>query len=401
MKTVADQVAVAMQRVQAQSALREANARLLESDQRKNEFIAVLSHELRNPLTPIGNSLYILEHAPPGGNQALRAREVIARQVNQLVHLVDDLLDVTRITRNKIQLQRTRLDLCDVVRRSVEDQRSLFEKGELRLETNIPAASIHVSADATRVAQIVSNLLQNAAKFSPRGGLTRVSLSCDRAQHIATIRVADNGMGMAPQTLAGLFQPFMQADKTLDRSGGGLGLGLALVRALAELHGGQVHARSGGLGQGAEFEVHLPLDEIAEHSLVSETANPPPQGRRVLIIEDNVDAADSLRDALRFGRHEVEVAYNGPDGVARARSFRPEVVLCDIGLPGMDGYDVARTLRAEAHVNQARLIALSGYALPQDLQRAHEAGFEGHLAKPPRMEALETLLANLGSGTQP
>jgi PAS domain S-box-containing protein len=397
MKTVADQVAVAMQRAQAQTALREANARLLESDQRKNEFIAVLSHELRNPLTPIGNSLYVLEHAPAGGNQAQRAREVIARQVNQLVHLVDDLLDVTRITRNKIQLQRARIDLCDVVRRSVEDQRSIFEQGEIRLETSLPETPVPINADTTRVAQMVSNLLQNAAKFTPRGGVTKVSLTCDHARKLANIRVVDNGLGMSPQTLARLFQPFMQVDKTLDRSRGGLGLGLALVKGLAELHGGQVQACSEGLGQGAELVVRLPLDETPSSPCAIEADSHVNPGRRVLIIEDNVDAAESLRDALRFGHHDVEVAYNGPDGLARARSFRPEVVLCDIGLPGMDGYDVARALRADTQLRQARLFALSGYALPQDLQRAHEAGFEGHLAKPPRMEAIENLLANLGS----
>ncbi len=399
MKNVADQVALAMQRAQAQTALREANVRLLENDQRKNEFIAVLSHELRNPLTPIGNSLYVLEHASTGGTQALRAREVIARQVGQLVHLVDDLLDVTRLTRNKIQLQRARIDLCEIIRRSVEDQRSLFEQGEIRLEIDVPESPVSVNADTTRVTQMVGNLLQNAAKFTPRGGLTRIALTHDQEQGLATIRVADNGLGMAPQALAGLFQPFVQADKTLDRSHGGLGLGLALVKGLAELHGGRVQARSEGLGHGAEFLVQIPLDRTGEALRATETTSQTAPGRRVLIIEDNVDAADSLRDALRFGHHEVEVAYNGPDGVARARSFRPEVVLCDIGLPGMDGYDVARTLRADAQLRQARLIALSGYALPQDLQRAHEAGFEGHLAKPPRMEAIETLLANVAPTT--
>ncbi len=388
-----DELTRANQRLQALAGdLQSANAALVDVDRRKNEFLAMLSHELRNPLAPISNSLYVLERAAPGGDQAKRSQEVIGRQVGHLTHLVDDLLDVTRVSRNKIHLQRQRMDLCGVVRRSVEDQRSLFERGGIDLEADIPAEPLFVDADETRVAQVVGNLLQNAAKFTRRGGLTRVCVVADRAGGHAVVRVTDTGVGMAPETLAGLFHPFMQADKTLDRSMGGLGLGLALVKGLVELHGGEVSAHSAGLGQGAEFVVKLPLDGTAEpHARPADVAGPR-RVRRVLVIEDSVDAADSLRDALALGGHEVAVAYNGPDAIARARELRPEVVLCDIGLPGMDGYQVARAFRADAVLSGTHLVALSGYALPGDLQRAREGGFDDHLAKPPDLRALEEML---------
>jgi PAS domain S-box-containing protein len=375
--------------------LKAANEQLVESDRRKNEFLAVLSHELRNPLAPISNSLYVLERAAPGGDQARRAKEVIERQVAQLAHLVNDLLDVTRVTRNKIQLQRQRVNLCDVVRRSADDQRSLFDRTEVRLELAIPSEPLAVNADKTRMAQVVSNLLQNAAKFTGRGGTATISVSADRARRQALVRVSDSGVGMAPETLARLFQPFMQADETLDRTKGGLGLGLALVKGLVELHGGEVGARSEGLGKGAEFTVRLPIDSgVGADSCVRSLATQSIR-RRVLVIEDNVDAADSLREVLELGDHDVAVAYNGPEGLSRAREFQPEVVLCDIGLPGMDGFEVARALRREDGLRGVFLVALSGYAQPEDLQRASEAGFERHLAKPPSLEKLEELLGNL------
>jgi two-component system CheB/CheR fusion protein len=393
-KTVTDQVAMAVQRVQAQDELRSANQQLLESDRRKNEFLAVLSHELRNPLAPISNSLYVLERAAPGGNQAQRAKEVIERQVGQLTHLVNDLIDVTRISRNKIYLQRQRVDLCDIARRSAEDQRSLFESSEIHLKSAIPDEPVYVNADKTRVAQVVSNLLQNAAKFTGRGGTATIAVAADSARRQVLVRISDTGVGMTPDTLAGLFQPFMQADKTLDRTKGGLGLGLALVKGLVELHGGEVTAHSEGLGKGAEFTVRLPLDSQPDAGLRLATPVAPRSRRRVLVIEDNIDAADSLREVLEFGDHDVAVAYNGPEGLSKAREFQPEVVLCDIGLPGMDGFEVARAFRKDDALKGAFLVALSGYAQPDDVQRAQEAGFEQHLAKPPSLEKLEALLGS-------
>jgi len=389
------QAADIIERAQNEEALRAANAQLLEADRRKNQFLAMLSHELRNPLAPIKNSLYVLDRAVPGGDQARRAQEVISRQADQLARLVDDLLDVTRITRGKIQLQRQRLELNELVCRAIDDHRSDFAKQEVALEL-VPAASpLYVNGDRNRLAQVIGNLLQNAAKFTGRKGVTRIAVETDGAARRAIVRVTDTGIGMTQQMLSRLFEPFSQADETLDRSKGGLGLGLALVKGLAELHDGDVSAHSEGLGRGAEFTVRLPLDlpGSAQSEMPKEQTGR--FRRRVLIIEDNVDAAGSLSEVLELGDHEVEVAYNGPEGITKAQEFRPEVVLCDIGLPGMDGYQVARALRADTGLKGTFLVALTGYALPEDLQRAAEAGFERHLAKPLSPEKLEQLLNEL------
>jgi two-component system CheB/CheR fusion protein len=367
---------------------------LRDSDRRKDEFLAVLSHELRNPLAPIRNSLFILDRAVPGSEQARRAQAIIDRQVGHLTHLIDDLLDVTRIARNKIRLQCEPLDLTDLVRRTIEDHRSLFEKNEVHLDVTLPTERIAVNADRTRLAQVVGNLLQNAAKFTGKGGRAQVSLAVDETAGRAVIRVADTGVGISPELLARLFQPFAQADESMDRSKGGLGLGLALVKGLVALHGGEISVDSQGLGKGAEFVVRLPLDGVLD----VKTPTPVDSSRRirrVLIIEDQADAAQSLREALELCGHEVQVTDNGPAGLSRAREFRPEVVLCDIGLPGMDGYQVARVFRADESLKDMFLVALSGYALPEDLQRAAEAGFDRHLAKPPRLDQLEELLSSL------
>jgi two-component system, chemotaxis family, CheB/CheR fusion protein len=382
------------ERMKAEEALRVANAQLAEADQRKNEFLAVLSHELRNPLTPIRNSLYILERVTPGGDQARRAQEVIGRQSGQLARLVDDLLDVTRISRNKIQLQHGPLDLNELVRRTVEDHHSLFEGKGIAVETALAEQRLPMSGDAARLAQMVGNLLQNAAKFTPAGGRVAVSTAVAPSGGRAILRISDNGVGIEPAMLTRLFQPFTQAEATLDRSKGGLGLGLALVKGLVEMHGGDVRAHSDGPGRGAEFVVELPLEATSADQGSPTAVGAKPSRRRVLIIEDNIDAADSLREVLAFGDHVVEVAYNGPEGLARAREFKPEVVLCDIGLPGMDGFEVARAFRADEALKGTYLVALSGYALPEDLQRAQEAGFDRHLAKPPSPEKIEEALAS-------
>ena len=403
---LADVAWTIIERKRAEKALQESEARsretaeaLAKADINKNHFLAVLSHELRNPLAPITNSLYILDHAVPGGEQAHRAQAVIGRQVGQLARLVDDLLDVTRIARNKIPLQRQRLELGELVRRTMEDHRPQFESNEVHLELAPTSQPVFVNGDSNRLAQMVGNLLQNSAKFTGPGGGTRVSVSTDSEAKQAVVRVTDTGVGMDQEMLARLFQPFAQADATLDRSKGGLGLGLALVKGLVELHGGTIAARSPGLGQGAEFVVRLPLalEEGAVDGSARSSTLVPGGRRRVLIIEDNIDAADSLREALEFSAHEVEVAYNGPAGIAKAREYKPEVVFCDIGLPGMDGFDVARAFRADDALKGAYLVALSGYALPEDVQRASEAGFDQHLAKPPNLDILEQTLARAPS----
>jgi two-component system CheB/CheR fusion protein len=381
------------ERKRVEEELRNANALLTEADRRKDAFLASLSHELRNPLAPIANSLYVLDHAAPGGEQADRAKQVICRQVLQLSNLVNDLLDVTRIARGKATLQKERLELNEVVRRAVEDNRSLFDRAGVRLELASEACAIRMVADRTRIVQIVGNLLQNSAKFTHRGGRTRVSVAV--LAHQAVVRVVDDGVGIAPETVALLFQPFTQAAQTLDRSRCGLGLGLALVKGLVELHGGTVSAHSEGLGCGTEMVVRLPVE--ASTALQDEESPSPVTRcrRRVLIIEDNADTAASLSEVLGFGQHEVAIAHDGPDGLAQARAFRPDVVLCDIGLPGMSGYDVARVFREDEELRGTVLVALSGYALPEDVLRAAEAGFACHLAKPPSLEKLEALLASL------
>ncbi len=369
---------------------------LREADRRKDHFLAVLSHELRNPLAPIRNGIHILRRAQPGSEPARRAEAVIDRQVDQLAHLVDDLLDVTRISRNLVQLQRRNVELNELVHRTAEDHRSLFQERGIRLEVETAPDPVYVDADPNRLAQVVGNLLQNAAKFTGQGGCARVSVAAEPVAGRAFLRVADDGVGMTPEMLSRLFQPFMQADETLDRTRGGLGLGLALVKGLVELHGGTIRAHSAGPGTGAQLEVRLPLAPAPAPVIQTAPAAAPRVGRRILVIEDNADAAETLRQVLELQGHEVVgVAGTGPDGLERARSAHPEVVLCDIGLPLMDGYAVARAFRADEDLKATRLVALSGYAQPEDLRRAVDAGFDGHMAKPPDLDELERLLAGL------
>ncbi|WP_242343370.1 ATP-binding protein [Anaeromyxobacter terrae] len=379
--------------------LRRAEEALRESDRRKSEFLAMLSHELRNPLAPIRNSLYILGRAEPGGEQALRARAVIERQVEHLTRLIDDLLDVTRISRGKVQLKRERLDLNELAQRTAEDHRAAFIGGDVHLELLPARAEVWVNGDRTRLAQVIGNLLQNAAKFTPRGGKVSLSVGGDFARGRATVLVQDTGRGIAPEILPRVFEAFIQADNTLDRSKGGLGLGLALVKGMVEMHGGSVSAASGGPGMGATFTITLPLETAIPTEPSPRRASSGAPARRVLVIEDNVDAADTLRDALELGAHVVTVAYCGPEGLAKARPFRPDVVICDIGLPEMDGYAVARAMRADAELGRVTLIALTGYAQPEDVAKARAAGFDAHLAKPPSIEALERVLAGVRCAT--
>jgi PAS domain S-box-containing protein len=375
--------------------LRQAQEALREADRRKDDFLAVLSHELRNPLAPIKNSVYVLEHAPPGSEPARHAIQVITRQVDQLVRLVGDLLDITRIVRGKVSLQKQRYDLGELLRRTMEDYRSLFDERHVTLVFQCDPTPIYIDGDGSRLTQVVGNLLHNAAKFSGQGGQTTVQLGCDPASRRAVLRVKDNGAGIAGDLLPRLFQPFMQADTTIERAQGGLGLGLALVKGLVELHGGDISAHSDGLGCGAEFIVRLPLSHGEGQSPRTSRGEAPGPRRRVLIIEDIFDVADSLHMVLKLGGHEVAVVDNGQKALQKARDFQPEVVLCDIGLPGMDGYAVARAFRADPEIGKTFLVALTGYARPEDLSRAAEAGFDRHIAKPPRLELIDEILRTL------
>jgi PAS domain S-box-containing protein len=361
-----------------------------EADRRKSEFIAVLSHELRNPLAAIKTGLFVLDHDATGAD-APQIRKSLDRQVGHLVRLVDDLLDITRITKSNIRLQRHRLDLNAAVREVLDDNRTHLERGGVRIEARFASSPVHVDADRTRIAQIVMNLLSNAAKFTPAGGSATISVTVE-GSGMAVVTVSDTGVGIEAALLPRLFQPFMQADRTLDRSGGGLGLGLALVKGLVELHGGDVVARSAGVNRGTELVVRLPLSVSAQmEAVVPDGAAP--TSRRVLLIEDDHDIAEGLRFALELDTHEVVLAYDGRDGLAKARTFRPDVVLCDIGLPRMNGYDVARAFRADRELDTNYLVALTGYAQPEDLEMASAAGFDQHLAKPTDMTLLRRIIA--------
>ena len=386
------------ERERLMASLREGKERLEEADRHKNEFLGVLSHELRNPLAPIRNAARLLDLAEPGGEQATRAKAVITRQVEHLSNLVDDLLDVTRISRGKIQLARARIELTECVRRAIEDHASELAAREIPIELRIETTPLWLDADPTRIAQVLGNLLQNAAKFTDAHGRVIVTVGRDAGDH-AVVRVADDGMGIEPALLPRLFEPFMQADESLHRSQGGLGLGLALIKGLVELHGGTVQAHSEGLGHGAEFTVRLPLaGPSAQAAPAAPARAAPPATRRVLVIEDNLDSAETLSELLSLAGHEVEIAHDGPAGVQKALASRPDIVVCDIGLPGMDGYDVARAMRAEPSLAGTLLVALTGYALPEDREQALRAGFDHHLSKPVSLEELQSVLASSARG---
>jgi PAS domain S-box-containing protein len=382
------------QRTRLEEELRQQAVELARADRRKDEFLAMLAHELRNPLTPIQNALELMRRCGSDAPTVERTRSVVERQVGHLARLIDDLLDVSRITRGKIWLRYEWVDLARLVRELIEDARGTLEAAGLTLTLELPQAPIPVWGDPTRLAQVVGNLLQNAVKFTDRGGEVIVRATPDPARYQAVVTICDTGIGVAPEVLPYLFQPFVQADCSLDRSRGGLGLGLALVKGLVEMHGGDVCAQSDGPGCGAEFSVLLPLacaEGPAAPGMPSEE-RPANRPCRVLVVEDNRDAAETLRDLLELSGHEVAVAYSGPAGVATAREFWPEVVLCDLGLPGMDGYAVATELRRDTATASARLIAISGYGQEEDRLRARAAGFDEHLTKPIDLGELDRLM---------
>lgn len=378
------------------------NARLYqniqEADRRKNEFLVMLAHELRNPLAPIRNAVQVLRLMAPSEPMLLEARNMIDRQVTHMARLIDDLLDMSRLARGKILLRMQNVDVVDLVKATTEDYRRVFESTGLALNVVLPQEPIHVSGDPTRLAQIVGNVLHNANKFTDAGGQVEIRVCPDEGEHVQ-IAVRDTGIGMEPAMLARVFETFSQADNSLDRSRGGLGLGLALVKGLVELHGGQVRAHSPGPGQGTEVSIRLPRQQAPREEKAAAEIQPlHRQSRRILIIEDNHDAAESLRTLFVLTGYEVEVAFAGPTGVEMARRFRPEIVLCDIGLPGgMDGYAVAQTLRNDPGFMQTRLIALTGYGQEQDQKRSLQAGFDAHLTKPVDFPDLERLLSEMTS----
>jgi PAS domain S-box-containing protein len=363
---------------------------------RIHQFIAMLSHELRNPLAPISNAVRILKRKSDSP-EVNRCADMIGRQAEHLTRLVEDLLDVSRITSGKIRIQPGALELNTLVQLATESARADIEEAGLVLDLQLAPQSIFISGDATRLTQVLANLLSNAAKYTPRGGTITVSLQRDHA--IATLEVTDTGIGMSDALMARAFDPFVQGSRELARSGGGLGIGLTLVRRIVELHGGQVAVASAGIGRGTRFTVTLPL-AVAQPAAAPQpptaAAPAPPRRRHILVVDDNRDAADSLAELLRMVGHDVVLAHDGAQALEVAAANLPDTVLLDLGLPGMDGYEVARRLRERPDLARARLIALTGYGQASDRHATSEAGFEAHLVKPVDFVELERLLAQAG-----
>ena len=384
---LARRITVALENVRLYQALQEA-------DRRKDEFLATLAHELRNPLAPVRTGLEVLKLAPPGP-VADAVRAMMERQLGHMVRLVDDLLDVSRVSRGKLELKKTRVTLQVVLDAALETSRPVLEAGRHALRVSIPSEPVWLDADLTRLAQVVGNLLANAAKYTPDGG--HVALDARREGNEALVSVSDDGLGIPPEMLERVFEMFAQVNRTLDRAQGGLGIGLALVRRLVDMHGGTITAASPGPGRGSTFTLRLPLAGAVEVS-----ARPPvgdaaaPGGLRVLVVDDNRDAAESLSLMLELGGHDVRSAHDGPAALEVVRGFVPEVVFLDIGMPGMDGYAVARRLRVDPSLAGAVLVALTGWGSEEDKRRAGEAGFDHHLTKPVAAWEVIEVLARLG-----
>jgi signal transduction histidine kinase/ActR/RegA family two-component response regulator len=389
---LANRAAVAVENTQLYQALRDA-------DRRKDEFLATLAHELRNPLAPIRNSLQILKMPRVDAETVERSREMMERQVHHLVRLVDDLLDVSRVMRGKIELRMEAVELATVVARAVETTHPFIEAQSHDLSINLPDESLLMNADPIRLAQVIGNLLTNAAKYTEASG--RIGITANKEGNHVVLRIRDNGIGIAPDMLPHIFELFVQVDHAATRSQGGLGIGLTLVKNLVEMHQGKVEAHSGGLGKGSEFVVRLPLltqerpksteKENEEHPHESARAS----GHRLLVVDDNDDAATSLAMLLKLQGHEVRIANDGPSALKLATSYRPSVVFLDIGMPGMDGYEVARRMRGTPGLENIILAALTGWGQKEDRRRTAEAGFDYHLVKPAGLTAVESLLAGL------
>jgi signal transduction histidine kinase/ActR/RegA family two-component response regulator len=388
---------------EAERALREsykeskaARAEAETAQRTKDEFLALLGHELRNPLAPILTALELMKMRE--GGEASRERAIIERQVRHLVRLVDDLLDVSRITRGKIELKRTAVELCQIVSQGIEMASPLLEERSHNLCVTVPRRGLLVEADELRLAQVVANLLTNAAKYTDPGGQIFVAAAREHAGIV--LRVKDSGAGIAPDILPHVFDMFVQGKRSLDRTEGGLGLGLTIVRNIVELHGGSVAARSEGPGRGTEMELRLPslpqqlldLSMLSHDEPTTETSRPRLIGRRVLVVDDNSDAAETLADILRELGHTTSVAHDGPTALAAAAAFRPHVPLLDIGLPVMDGYELARRLREQPELDKTQLFAITGYGQESDRERSREAGFQEHLVKPIDLAHLASLI---------
>ena len=380
--------------------------RIQESDQRKNDFLAMLAHELRNPLAPIGNAVHVLRASAHDFTKIAWASDVIGRQVKQLTRLVDDLLDLSRVTRDKIDLKLEPLDASDIVAAAVETHRPVIDSQKHALVITLPPEPVAVHGDFARLAQVLGNLVNNAAKYTDPGGKIHIELS--REGYDAVFRVRDTGMGIPAYALSSVFEPFTQLERTLDRSQGGLGIGLTLVRRLVEMQGGSVTARSAGAGQGSEFVVRLPATTLSRNDTPPVRAVEPEESipevpLTVLVVDDNVDVAESTAILLRVAGCEVHVAPDGRSALAAMDRLQPDAVLLDIGLPGMDGYQVAERMRERPEFKRTLIVAVSGYGQDEYQARSRNAGVDHHLVKPIDPAAVIALLAKRTkeSGTDP
>lgn len=374
---------------------KQCEAALQEADQHKARVLAMLSHELRNPLGPICNAVQILRLSKMDDPTMIEVRDVIDRQIHHIVRVVNDMLDVFQITQQKIELHRAFVELVQLVRQSVDSQRRALDGAGLKLTLELPREPVWVVVDRLRLGQVLSHLLGNAIKFSNSDDEVTVQVGVDTASQRVNVAIRDSGIGIAQEVLPHLFETFSQADDSLDRHRGGLGLGLRLVKGIIELHGGQVQVSSPGLGRGTEVGFWLPLSHKPRVPEDSSATCLRKISLRILIIEDNKDAARTLQTLLRRFGHEVKVAFTGTGGVAMAQQWLPDLVLCDLGLPEMDGYEVATVLRQDPATAALPLIAVSGYNQEADRQRSKDVGFDMHLAKPIDPLALQGLLAVL------
>ena len=382
-----NQTAVVLHRKRAEEAL-------LDADRRKDEFLALLAHELRNPLAPIRNGLQVIRLTGRVSDDVARTQEMMDRQLTHMVRLIDDLLDISRISQNKMELRRGRVALAEVMRNAVETARPAIDAAGHELSISLPEQPAFLDADLIRLAQVFSNLLTNSAKYTPHGG--RIGLTAERHGGAVVVSVRDTGIGIPVGSVVNIFNMFSQVDRSIERNTGGLGIGLALVKGLVEMHGGSVKAQSPGEGLGSTFTVTLPVVDTVEAQARAADGQPVARAkRRVLVVDDNRDGADSLSLMLRLRGDVVQTSYDGVDAVQQAEQFRPEVVLMDVGMPRLSGLDATRRIREQRWGWEMVIIALTGWGQESDRERSHEAGCNGHLVKPVNLKDLETLLRTL------